>query len=159
MESGYVRYYRDPLKHPDRQYIGVVFDKDQQLPTPPNAARRRRLNMLPVKREAPAEPTIEGEVVLEGMPTDSTTTAEVTVRADAPKSKLKHGNGYATRKTNWEIGRVGEEMEKTVKKFVPGDRWTAWRKSAARKRLNAERKKLRNAQKASKPKRKERKPR
>ncbi|TKA62810.1 hypothetical protein B0A49_11040 [Cryomyces minteri] len=50
-QPGYVKYYRDPLKHPKRQYIGVVFQRHWTLPQPPNAARKRRLGMLAVKME------------------------------------------------------------------------------------------------------------
>lgn len=142
MQAGYVRYYRDPLKHPDRQYIGVVFEKEDTLPYPVNAARKRRLNMLPVKKEEVAAETT-AEITVEGA-----TAVETTVKG------LKMGKGYAFRKTNWEIGRAGDEMKEKVKKFIPGDRFTAWRKAAARKALNIERRKLRNAQKAAKPKRK-----
>ena len=61
-ESGYVKYYKDPERHPKRQYIGVVFERDQVLPLPRNAQRRRRLNMVAVKMEAapPALPGAEG---------------------------------------------------------------------------------------------------
>jgi large subunit ribosomal protein L27 len=52
-ETGFVKYYRDPAKHPKRQYIGVAFERTQTLPTPPNAARRRRLGMLAVPRKEP----------------------------------------------------------------------------------------------------------
>jgi hypothetical protein len=140
--SGYVRYYRDPLKHPDRQYIGVVFDKDDRLPYPVNAARKRRLNMLPVKREVgEVETVVEGDVVVE---------------SETSKSELEMGRGYAFRRTNYEIGKAGDEMKERVRKFVPGDRFTAWRKANLRKAANAERKKLRTAQKASKPKKRSR---
>src|SRR5271156_782671 len=52
-ESGYVKYYKDPEKHPKRQYIGVVFERHQTLPLPRNSPRRRRLNMLATKMEPP----------------------------------------------------------------------------------------------------------
>lgn len=52
-QTGFVKYYRDPAKHPKRQYIGVAFERTQTLPTPPNAARRRRLGMLAVPRKEP----------------------------------------------------------------------------------------------------------
>jgi large subunit ribosomal protein L27 len=51
METGYVRYYRDPLKHPDRQYIGVALNKNDTLPYPRNATRKRRLGMVAVVKE------------------------------------------------------------------------------------------------------------
>ena len=45
MATGYVKYYRDPARHPDRKYIGVVFNKSDTLPYPQHAERKRRLNM------------------------------------------------------------------------------------------------------------------
>ncbi|KAF1981379.1 hypothetical protein K402DRAFT_425433 [Aulographum hederae CBS 113979] len=48
-QPGYVKFYRDPLKHKKRKYIGVTFERHWTLPTPPNAPRRRRLGMLAVK--------------------------------------------------------------------------------------------------------------
>jgi protein phosphatase inhibitor 2 len=49
--SGYVKYYRDPQRHPKRQYIGVVFNRDDKLPYPVGAPRRRKLNMVAVPRK------------------------------------------------------------------------------------------------------------
>lgn len=62
------------------------------------------------------------------------------------------GKRYAFREANWDIGRAAERANVQVKKFVPGDRWTAWRKSQARKKANLEMKKLRTAAKKAKPK-------
>ncbi|KAK4160580.1 ribosomal L27 protein-domain-containing protein [Cladorrhinum sp. PSN259] len=55
--SGYVKYYRDPARHPKRQYIGVVFNKEDKLPYPPGSARRRKLGLvaIPRKVEQPAQ--------------------------------------------------------------------------------------------------------
>lgn len=68
-EPGYVTYYRDPNKHPKRQYIGVVFQRTQTLPTPLNAARRRRLGMVAVRRRdlVEVEEAFEAERNLEGV--------------------------------------------------------------------------------------------
>ncbi|KAJ8604740.1 hypothetical protein MRB53_041689 [Persea americana] len=54
-QPGYVRYYRDPMKDKRRKYIGVVLDKDDQLPhSPYEAPRRRNLGMLAYEmKEAP----------------------------------------------------------------------------------------------------------
>lgn len=66
---------------------------------------------------------------------------------------LTVGKGYAYREANWQIGRAAERAGVKVKEFVPGDRWTAWRKRSTRIKANMERKRLRNAgKKASKPK-------
>lgn len=50
--EGYVKYYRDPLLHPTRQFIGVAFNRDDSLPYPKDAPRRRKLGMVAVKRKA-----------------------------------------------------------------------------------------------------------
>jgi large subunit ribosomal protein L27 len=49
--SGYVKYYRNPRLDPKKRYIGVVFEKSMMLPTPTNAARRRKLGMIAVPRQ------------------------------------------------------------------------------------------------------------
>lgn len=56
---GYVKYYRDPQRHPTRQYIGVAFNKEDKLPYPPTSPRRRKLGLVAVPRkvEQPAEET------------------------------------------------------------------------------------------------------
>src|ERR1700760_3775533 len=60
-ESGYVKYYKDPEKHPKRQYIGVTFERSQVLPLPRNSMRRRKLNMTAQKMEvSPVIIPIEG---------------------------------------------------------------------------------------------------
>ena len=150
-ESGYVRYYRDPRKHPERQYIGVALEKDHTLPYPPNAARRRRLNMLavPSASSAPSADTL----VVADMPVDTALRAETPREATRKSLSLTAGKGYAYREANWQIGRAAERANVQVKRFVPGDRWTAWRKSQARIEANVERKRLRNAgKKTAKPK-------
>jgi len=71
--------------------------------------------------------------------------------ADIPVLKQKEGGekkelqirpGYMYREANWEIGRAAEKAGIKVKEFVPGDRWTAWRKSAGRRKKNAEKRGL-----------------
>ena len=49
--EGYVKYYRDPQLHPTRQYIGVAFNRDDTLPYPKDAPRRRKLGMVAVTRK------------------------------------------------------------------------------------------------------------
>lgn len=152
VESGYVRYYRDPLKHPKRQYIGVVLEKTDSLPYPPNAARRRRLNMLAVRTEPEAES--DAQIVVADLTAEDATSVMDTPRTG--RNVVLGKTGYAFRQSNWEIGRAAENNNVKVKPFIPGDRWRAWQRSAARIKLNAERKRLRTAQKASKPKAKRR---
>ncbi|KAF2871162.1 ribosomal L27 protein-domain-containing protein [Massariosphaeria phaeospora] len=152
MESGYVRYYRDPMKHPKRQYIGVALDKEDNLPYPQNAARRRRLNMLAVKTDTESD-TLDGQVTVRGLQAGDGTGGETSVRdtsRDNRSTDLVMSKGYGYRQSNWQIGRVAEKAKIEVKKFVPGDRFTAWRRSKARIEINAEKKRLRNASKSSK---------
>jgi large subunit ribosomal protein L27 len=161
-ESGYVRYYRDPLQHPKRQYIGVALNKDDVLPYPRNAVRKRRLNMVAVSQdEQPA--MIGGQVVVADLQVGddtqpgSETSIVATPRVSTPMGTLTRGKGYAYRMANWDIGRAAERANVQVKEFVPGDRWAAWRKSKARMAANEERKKLRNAgKKTAKPKQRQR---
>ncbi|KAK3402470.1 ribosomal L27 protein-domain-containing protein [Sordaria brevicollis] len=49
--AGYVKYYRDPQRHPDRQYIGVVFNRNDKLPYPKDAPRKRKLGLVAVPRK------------------------------------------------------------------------------------------------------------
>jgi large subunit ribosomal protein L27 len=127
-EAGFVKYYRDPVKHPKRQYIGVVFKREDSLPTPANAVTRRRLNMVttPRREEAPAEPAAGRSEAL------SVTTRDGTVLTMRPD--------YSFREGNWEIGRAAERTGVKVRPFVKGDRWLAWRKANARKKRTAEEK-------------------
>lgn len=158
-ESGYVRYYRDPSLHPKRQYIGVALEKTDTLPYPQNAARRRRLGFVAVRNEAQPN-KIEGQTVVADLQVGDATGSETSVTATARDTKtLTMGKGYAYRQANWDIGRAAERANVQVKEFVPGDRWTAWKRSQARLKLNEERKKLRNAgKKSAKPKARKRGP-
>jgi hypothetical protein len=141
-EKGFVKYYRDPLKHPNRQYIGVAFKRDDSLPYPPNAARRRRLNMLAVQT-TPEATTIIGEGrILEGDLTVKETKVNAMPRHKSGK-ELVMGKTYAFREANWQIGRAAENAGIKVRPFIPGDRFRAWQKSAARKAANAEKRGLR----------------
>ncbi|CAE7186046.1 hypothetical protein P3342_008480 [Pyrenophora teres f. teres] len=156
-ESGYVRYYKDPRKHPKRQYIGVALEKDHTLPYPPNAARRRRLNMFAVPITSPTNPSADAVVITDlqvGDGTGSPSSVRDTPRETTRKGlSLTRGKGYAYREANWQIGRAAERAGVQVKEFVPGDRWTAWRKRSVRIKANEEKKRLRNAgKKNSKPK-------
>ncbi|RMZ68201.1 60s ribosomal L2 (mitochondrial) [Pyrenophora seminiperda CCB06] len=165
-ESGYVRYYKDPRKHPKRQYIGVALEQDHTLPYPPNAARRRRLNMIAVPISSPTNPAAvavaDAAVVINdlqvGAAAGTGSSPSSSIR-DTPREatrkglSLTSGKGYAYREANWQIGRAAERAGVQVKEFVPGDRWTAWRKRAVRIKANEEKKRLRNAgKKSAKPK-------
>lgn len=63
---------------------------------------------------------------------------------------LTMGRGYGYREANWQIGRAAERANVQVKQFVPGDRWTAWKRSQARIQANEEKKRLRNSAKKGK---------
>ncbi|KAK5120180.1 54S ribosomal protein L2 mitochondrial [Cryomyces antarcticus] len=155
-QPGYVKYYRDPLKHPKRQYIGVVFQRHWTLPQPPNAARKRRLGMLAVKMEE----SESGQAVVADMQTGTGEEGNAsggeglpsTIRgthreqrllaktaAGPEKPVLSLRPGYMYRQANWEIGRAAERANVKVREFKPRDRYAAWRKTVARKTKNAER--------------------
>jgi large subunit ribosomal protein L27 len=156
-ESGYVKYYKDPLKHPKRQYIGVVFERDQVLPLPRNAARKRRLGMVATKMEmlhvsATEESDVQTHVQIGEVESEDGGREEVV--APVPVGRVKKERrgeegrnlqlrpGYQYREGNWEIGRAAERAKVKVREFKPRDRWTAWRKTVVRKAKNAERRGL-----------------
>ena len=140
-QPGFVKYYKDPKINPKRQYIGVTFERDQVLPLPPNSARRRRLGMVVTKIELP--PVVEegSEVALEEIQ-PILKKRKVKERTGTEGTQLAIRPGYMYREANWQIGRAAERAKVKVQKFVPRDRWTAWRKSTIRKGKNAEKKGL-----------------
>lgn len=103
-------------------------------------------------------PGSEAAVVVADLPVDAALRKDTPREATRRALTLRAGKGYAYREANWQIGRAAERADVQVKKFVPGDRWAAWRKSNARIEANAERKRLKNAGKKA-PKPKARKPR
>ena len=166
-QPGYVKYYRNPALHPKRRYIGVVLNRNDVLPLPPNAARRRRLGMIAVPRRDTAIEESETEM-LDGPP--------VTLPAAQPASLGEDGNdklprvkynpfagnpparrdpaslplrpGYQYREANWEIGRVAdraavspiaaERQRVRVHKFVRKDRFAALKAREKRAEQRAE---------------------
>ncbi|GAB1313770.1 54S ribosomal protein L2 mitochondrial [Madurella fahalii] len=78
--AGYVKYYRDPQRHPDRQYIGVVFNRDDKLPYPPGTPRRRKLNLAAVPRKI--EELVVEETAASGIPL-SVTRHDKTIEPEA----------------------------------------------------------------------------
>ncbi|KAI9807240.1 MAG: hypothetical protein M1825_005958 [Sarcosagium campestre] len=144
---GYVRYYRDPARHPKRQYIGVALAADDKLPANPMAPRKRRLGMVATPLAEPPRaittmpdddvipPTVRREVV---------SSRPVAVESPlAPRSPATRqpslGKDYSYREANWEIGRVAERKGVKVRPFKRGDRFKAWRKSTARRERSAKR--------------------
>ncbi|KAL9579815.1 MAG: hypothetical protein Q9203_006545, partial [Teloschistes exilis] len=51
--------------------------------------------------------------------------------------------GYMYREANWQIGRVESEEMKSVRPYVKGDRFLAWRKKTRRLEVAAEKRTLR----------------
>ena len=147
--KGYVRYYRDPEKHPSRKYIGVVFEQHETLPRGRNAARRRRLGRDAVVMKA-AE-VDEGHVFQEEGLLDEIEGAVVEDIAKGAASRTKPqltlGDGYQYRESNTEIGRAAERAGIYVKPFKPRNRWLAWRLREARKVRSAEKRSLRRKKK------------
>lgn len=149
-ETGYVKYYLDPHKHPKRRYIGVALERNGVLPTPLNAARKRRLNMVAVPMP-PREKEVERDLVAE----DPTTVRQVpgSKRKELPAKKvLGLRPGYMYREGNWEIGRAAERAGITVRKFDRKDRWLAWRKRNAGIKRVAQKKAIKNTGKGKKKK-------
>lgn len=142
-ESGYVKYYKDPEKHPKRQFIGVVFERDMLLPLPRNAMRRRRLGMLATKMELDTS-TIEPETAQEQDEVDvmAKPVKKVKERRGEEGRVLTLRPGYMYREANWQIGRAAERAGVTVREFKPNDRWTAWRKKTIRRERVAEKKRM-----------------
>ncbi|KAH0288670.1 ribosomal protein L27 [Aureobasidium namibiae CBS 147.97] len=143
-QPGYVKYYKDPLKHPKRQYIGVVFERAQVLPQPPHAVRRRRLGMLAHQMETPLlESSLQGDLMASG---SSAQEGKVVVKdkrtGEVVRATPTLRPGYQYRAANWEIGRAAERAGIRVTPFKPGNRFLAWRKAAVRKAKNAERRGL-----------------
>ncbi|KAI5196782.1 ribosomal protein L27 [Aureobasidium subglaciale] len=163
-QPGYVKYYKDPLKHPKRQYIGVVFERNQVLPQPPHAVRRRRLGMLAHQMETSSTSVGFTGDLMSGtdaaLPGSADMAASSSTIREAPKEQRakvvvkdkRTGElvratptlrpGYQYRAANWEIGRAAERAGVKVTPFKPGNRFLAWRKSNVRKAKNAERRGL-----------------
>jgi large subunit ribosomal protein L27 len=146
-ECGYVKYYKDPERHPKRQYIGVTFERDMVLPLPRNSPRRRRLGMVATKMES-AQLEVLPKLVRKAM-LGSGESGEVLVKQS--KSRLPKGSegrnlqlrsGYMYRESNWEIGRAAERANIQVREFKPRDRWVAWRKASIRNKKITEKKGL-----------------
>jgi large subunit ribosomal protein L27 len=135
-ETGYVRYYQDPSLHPKRRYIGVALEREGKLavlPTPKNAATRRRLGMYatPIKGDTSAA-FLESHLSTNssGAPKGSTTlTSNKGVPPIQPTPVMRQGT-HMQREANFEIGRAAEKKGITVREYDRGDRWLAWRKRA-----------------------------
>ncbi|KAL4793357.1 ribosomal L27 protein-domain-containing protein [Aspergillus venezuelensis] len=146
-ESGYVRYYLDPERHPDRKYIGIVFEKDGKLPLPRNAPTRRRLNRIAV----PMLPVSEAQSDLAIVTGENTGTIVGSAGPiDPTKQQLRPG--YMWREANWQIGRAAEKAGITAKPFDRKNRWLAWRKRQAKRERAQQMRSLRGNKKKGKKK-------
>jgi large subunit ribosomal protein L27 len=149
-EHGYVKYYKDPERHPKRQYIGVVHERNMKLPLPRNAMRRRRLGMDAVPIEIdPSAKALARLHIDEGIDSEGNTTGGEAgvVKSTLRKIKERRGEegrnlrlkqGYMYRETNWEIGRAAERAGVKVRQYRRNDRWLAWQKTVARRARVAE---------------------
>ncbi|KAL7795289.1 ribosomal L27 domain-containing protein [Trichoderma ceciliae] len=115
MATGYVKYYRDPAKHSDRKYIGVVFNKEDTLPYPLHAERKRKLSKTahPIRAEA-----VKPEVSPSGIPFQVTR-----VEAGEPDRLLKLRSDYSYREDNWQIGRLVKTTGLKTKRFRTRKQW------------------------------------
>lgn len=132
MATGYVKYYRDPARHPDRKYIGVVFDKADVLPYPRHAERKRRLGMTThAIRAAPESPALSPS----GIP------VEVRRRqAGEPDRLLRLRADYSYREDNWRIGRLVKTTGLRTRRFRTRKQWLRHRRWRRERELEGQRK-------------------
>ncbi|CAG7560040.1 unnamed protein product [Fusarium equiseti] len=132
MATGYVKYYRDPARHPDRKYIGVVFDKNDTLPYPQHAERKRKLGMtmFPIK-EAAAKP----ELSPSGIPFQVNR-----IEAGEPDRLLKLRKDYSYREDNWAIGKLARTTGLKTKRFRTRKQWFRHRRWRRERELEGQRK-------------------
>lgn len=143
-EKGYVTYYKDEEKHPDRKYIGVVFERGMTLPRGRNAARRRRLGLVGRDRQMG---TLAGENRGGDADTSTATTAPpkegiktvITKTSVSPNAAIAKSvpptsrKGYMYRPSNWEIGRAAEKAKVKVPLYRKGNRFEALKKRKAKR--------------------------
>ncbi|KAK5056636.1 hypothetical protein LTR84_012168 [Exophiala bonariae] len=133
LESGYVRYYRDPRRHPKRRYIGVALEKEgagSQLPAPINAPTRRRLNMyaspIPTPETSSSSSNSSSASFLES---HLSANSKGTTSRPPPLPFMRAGTN---RESNVSIGYAAERKGIKVVPFDRRDRWSAWQKRSAR---------------------------
>jgi large subunit ribosomal protein L27 len=132
--SGYVKYYRDPARHPDRKYIGVTFEKDDTLPYPQHAERHRRLGKtaVPIPKPEPIP-----DMSPSGIPTR---VVRVDPTKPGPPQVLGLRPNYSYRESNWAIGRLVENLKPRVKKYSSRKAYLRHRRYAREKSLEGLRK-------------------
>ncbi|KOS17220.1 54S ribosomal protein L2 [Escovopsis weberi] len=131
MATGYVKYYRDPARHPDRKYIGVVFNKDDVLPYPAHAERKRRLNRTAHEMRAPAE---QPATAPSGIPFEVTR-----VEPGEPDRLLRLRADYSYREDNWRIGRLVSTTGLKTKRFRTRKQWFRHRRWRRERELAGQR--------------------
>lgn len=149
LEYGYVRYYRDPLKHPKRRYIGVALEKEgpgSQLPLPRNAPTRRRLGMYatPITRQPESSERDFMEAHLSANSRAAFKNGGA-MPAPSPPTIMREGT---YREANVSIGRAAERKGISVPRYDRSDRWMAWRKRAARIKTTMESKAAKGTKKS-----------
>ncbi|KIW68699.1 ribosomal protein L27 [Phialophora macrospora] len=144
LEYGYVRYYRDPLKHPKRRFIGVALAKEgpgSQLPTPRNAPSRRRLGMYATSLRPPpeAQKSVDESFLEAHLAASSSRSPDQVlprsgraVPAPVPAPPPSFNRQGTFREANASIGRAAERKGVKVRDYDRSDRWLAWRKRALR---------------------------
>ncbi|KAJ2896069.1 putative 50S ribosomal protein L27 [Zalerion maritima] len=110
--TGYVKYYRDPKVHPGRQYIGVTFNREDTLPYPSHAARKRRLNMSCIPIEPPKPELDVGEIGPSGIP--ERVVQQLGTKGDKSRV-LKLQPNYSYREDNYALGQLLDNL-KTIRK-------------------------------------------
>ena len=114
-----------------------------------------------IESEDPATDAAVPATIVRARPQEERKTRTVFTRrvgADGKVEKVETTltlrRGYQWRQLNTEIGRAAERsaVAQAVRPFKPGDRWEAWRRSAARKARNAERRALGRGSKGKKKK-------
>ncbi|PWI70818.1 50S ribosomal protein L27 [Purpureocillium lilacinum] len=159
MATGYVKYYRDPARHPDRKYIGVVFDKADVLPYPAHAERRRRLGMtahaIRAVEERPAlsasgipfEVRRLGEGASASTESNTTTTnkakgkgAAAAAQQGEPERLLRLRDDYSYREDNWRIGRLVRTTGLRTTRFRTRKQWFRHRRWRRERELEGQRK-------------------
>ncbi|OAL38142.1 hypothetical protein AYO20_02594 [Fonsecaea nubica] len=142
LEYGYVRYYRDPLKHPKRRYIGVALEKEgprSQLPTPRNAPSRRRLGMYatPMKPLPQSVKSVDESFLEAHLSQSSKGLGEVTFKSSGaatptPAAPPTFNRQGTYREANASIGWAAERKGVKVREYDRNDRWLAWKKRSLR---------------------------
>lgn len=132
MATGYVKYYRDPARHPDRKYIGVTFDKEDVLPYPAHAERKRKLGRTAHQIRAVEA---ESETSPSGIPFQVTRVVK-----GEPDRILRLRKDYSYREDNWRIGRLAETTGLQVKKFRTRKQYFRNRRWRREKEIEGQRK-------------------